>query len=188
MVRHERAHYGAGLSSPQPHRRIVHGLVEPKLAQYFFCSKPLEIGAGGFRRNHQRQHAGIGRDNHILAQATLQSQAGNAESPVLVVEMRCPRRYSRIRICPRHAAFPAILDLAVDRSLVGLVEKCVVEGGHNQQRHEVLEHRSAPRYESSLVTYRWSACRPRANQLSCASWPWAMATKLHSRASDASRS
>jgi len=30
--------------------------------------------------------------------------------------------------------------------------------------------------------------RPSANQLSCANWPWAMATKAHSRASEASRS
>jgi hypothetical protein len=39
---------------------------------------------------------------------------------------------------------PAVLDLAGHGRAAGLVQECALEAGHDQKRHQVLEHRTAP--------------------------------------------
>ena len=60
---------------------------------------------------------------------------------------------SRFRNAPRNAALAAILNLPVDDRLIRLVEQCVLVGRHHEQRHQVLEHRAAPR-QQRLLTVR----------------------------------
>src|SRR3970040_218384 len=50
----------------------------------------------------------------------------------------------------RHAALPPILDLPLHGRLAGPVEQRVFVRRHHQERHEVLEHRTAPRKEDRL--------------------------------------
>ena len=45
---------------------------------------------------------------------------------------------------PGNAALFAVFDLALDGSLIGLIEQRVFVGRHDQQGHEVFEHRAAP--------------------------------------------
>ena len=48
----------------------------------------------------------------------------------------------------------AVLDLPVDHAAVGLIEDGVLVSGHDQERHEVLEHRAAPGQERRLAHRR----------------------------------
>ena len=65
--------------------------------------------------------------------------------------MHVDRVVAGFRNAPGDAALLAILDLPVHYRLIGLVEQRVCVGGHHQQRHEVLEHRAAPRQERRLA-------------------------------------
>ena len=114
--------------------------------------EPLQILARRLRRHHQRERRGVRRDDQILGQSALEPQAGHAERAVLVVERRIDRVVAGLRHAPRHAALPAVLDLPLHRRPIGLVEQRVLVGGHHQQRHQVLEHRAAPRQQHRLAT------------------------------------
>ena len=111
----------------------------------------MQVQAGRLRRHHQRQHRGVGRDDQVLGEPALQPQSGHAEGAVLVVEMRVHRVVAGFRHAPWHAALLAVLDLPRHRRLGGLVEQRVLVGRHHQLRHQVLEHRAAPRQQDRLA-------------------------------------
>ena len=53
-------------------------------------------------------------------------------------------REVRLALLEADVALPAVVDLRVDHRVVGLVEQRALVGRHDQQRHQVLEHRPAP--------------------------------------------
>ena len=94
------------------------------------------------------------RLHQVLAQAALQAQPGHAEGAVLVVHPRIDGVVAGFRDPPRHAALAAVFNLARHRRLAGLVEQRVVVARHDQHRHQVLEHRAAPREQCRFAAGR----------------------------------
>ena len=184
---HEGPDHGARLPARQTRRRVVDRFIEADTSLDSLRREPLQIQARLLGRHHQRKRRGIGRNDQVLGQPALEPQAGHAEGAVLVVEMGVDRVVAGFRDAPGHPALPPILDLPGHRRLAGLVEQRVLVGRHHQERHQVLEHRTAPGKQDRLAA-AFVSRRPRANQLSCGSCPCAIATKLHSLASEASRS
>ncbi len=139
------------LTAPLAGRRVIDGFEKAVFPDEPLIGHALHIQAGRFRRHHQGQCRGIGGDHQILGQPALESQPRHPEGAVLVVEMDIDRVVARFGNAPRHAALLAVFDLPGDRRLAGLVEQGVGVIGHDQQRHQVLEHRAAPRQQRRLA-------------------------------------
>ena len=138
------------MSARQTGRSVVDCLIEAIRSHNAFRRKALEIQACLFGRYRQRQRRGIGRNDQIIGEPAFETQAGYAKGAILVVEMNVDCVVAGFRTAPGHPAFPPILDLPGHRRLAGLVEQCVFVRRHHQERHEVFEHRTAPRKEDLL--------------------------------------
>ena len=149
---HEGPHYRARLSASLPCRRIVDCFEETEPPDKPLGRESLQIQAGILGRHHQRKHRGIWRDDQILGQSALESQARHAEGAVLVIEVPVDRVVAGFRHAPGNAALASILDLSGYCRLAGLVEQRVIVGRHHQEGHQVLEHRAAPRQEYRFPT------------------------------------
>ena len=127
-----------------PGRGVVDRFVESAGAKLPFRGEPLEVAAGRLWFQHERHGAGIGCDHQITGEPTLESQSGHAEGAVLVAHLLIACIVSRLRDAPGHSPPPAIGDVAADGGPAGSIEQGVFVGGHYQQRHQVLKHRTAP--------------------------------------------
>ena len=150
VMRHVGSNHGARLSTGQAGRGVVDRFMEAESSFKPFGGQPLEIGTRLLGRHHERERRGIGRDHQVFREPSFEPQAGHAECPVLVVEMYVDGIVAAFRNAPGHPAFPPILDLAGHGRLAGPVEQGVFIGRHHQERHEVFEHRSAPRKQNRL--------------------------------------
>ncbi|MNB96790.1 hypothetical protein D3C75_440030 [compost metagenome] len=144
VVGHERTQQHVILPRRQPGWGVVDRLVHAKAPGETQSLQHLQVLAGSFRRHHQRHHAGIGRDDPILAQAALQPQSRHAERAVLVVQAGIDGVVAGLGHAPRQVQGAAVDDLGLDRMPRGLVQQRVRIAGHHQLRHEVLEHRATP--------------------------------------------
>ncbi len=144
VMGHVGPNHRARLAAWETGRRVVDGFIESELSLGAFFGESLQIHAGVFRRHHQRERRGIGRNHDIVGKPAFQSQPGHAECPILVVQMHVDRVVAGFRNPPRDAALFSVGDLPLHRCLAGLVEQGVVVRRHDQQWHEVFEHRSAP--------------------------------------------
>ena len=152
MMGHEGANHGARLAARQARGSVVDRFVEAIPGFKAFGSKPLEVLTRLPGRHHQRQRRGIGRNHQVLGEPAFEPQAGDAESAVLVVEMHIDGIVTTFRNAPRHGALFSILDLPGHSRLIGLVEQRVFVRRHHQERHQVFEHRTAPRKQDRLST------------------------------------
>ena len=89
----------------------------------------------------------VRRDDQIVGEAALAAQAGHAERLVLIVAGAIGERVRRLGNAPRHAALAAVLDLPPHAGAAALIEQRAGKAAHQQQRHQVLEHRAAPRHQ-----------------------------------------
>ena len=158
MVGHPGAQHDAALEiGRQSLGRVVDGFVEAEPADHPFVAQARQVVEHVPRRNRRGQDRRIGGDDEILAQTTLEAEPGNAERAVLVVPVEVAGEVGGLRDAPGHAALRPVLDLALDHRVVGLVEERPGVGAHDEQRHQVLEHRCAPREERSRAAGRASA-------------------------------
>ena len=146
VVGHPRAneHERFARGRAQAGRRPVQGFVQPEAAEGAVRHQPLEIPGGRLRRHHQGHGARIGRNDQIVGQSSLHAQRGDAEGAVLVDLVRVDLVVARLGDAPGKAQSARVADLEADRALVGLVEQGALVRGHHQERHQVLEHRTAP--------------------------------------------
>ncbi len=154
VMGHERAHHGLGLAARHAHRGVVDGLVEAVFARRTERGQALQVGAGGHRLDDRRHRRGVGGDHELVAQAALEPQARHAEGAVLVVQRGVGGVVAGLRDAPGHAALAAVVDLAAHRGAAGLVQQRLLEVGHDQRRHQVLEHRAAPRHQHRIAVVR----------------------------------
>ena len=138
------------LSPGQASRRVVDRLVEAELPREPLCRKPLQVRARLLGRHHQGQGRRVRRDDQVVGEAAFQAEARHSERAVLIGEPRVEQVVARLGNPPRDAATLRVLDLAPDRRLAGLVEQGVVVARHDDERHQVLEHRAAPRQQDRL--------------------------------------
>ena len=151
VMGHVRAHQRLGLTASLAGRCVVDGLVKAILALRSDGGEPLQICAGRLRRHHQGQRGGIRRHDQVVGEAAFQSQSGHAKCPVLVIELCVHCVVAGFGYAPRHTALLSVFDLSRHCGLGGLVEQRVVVGRHDQLRHQVLEHRAAPRQENGFA-------------------------------------
>ena len=151
---HEGPNQGGRLPAWHTGRRVVDGFIEAVSPLETFGGEPLQVEARLFRRHHQRQRRGVRRNDQILGQTAFEPEARYAECAVLVVEMSVDGVVAGFGNPPRHAVLLPIHDLPLHRRLAGLVEQRVFVRGHDQERHEVLEHRTAPGKENRFSTGR----------------------------------
>ncbi len=145
VVRHERPNDRARLPSRQPRRSVVDGLVEPIASLEPGPGQPPQVGVCHLRRHHERHHRRIRRDDQVVGQAALQPQTRHTERAVLIVEMDVRRVVARLRDAPGHASPRPVFGLTGDDRPARLVEQSALVGRHHKLRHQVLEHRAAPR-------------------------------------------
>ena len=144
VMRHELPHRNASASRRQTGRRVVDRLIQAVRPLLAVRRESLQVAAGCFRFDHQRQRTCIGGDDQVLSQAAFQTEAGNTKGPVLVISLQIDRVVARLGNAPGHAPLSAVLDLPAYDCPTGAVEQRIVVAGHHQQRHQILEHRAAP--------------------------------------------
>ena len=115
-MRHVRPDDGARLAAALPRRRVVDGLEQAQLAGQAVGGETLQVEARRFGRNHQRQCRRVGRHDEVVAKPSLQTQPGNAERAVLVIQVDVDGVVAALRHSPRHPALPSVLDLPLDRA------------------------------------------------------------------------
>ena len=132
VMGHERPDDRARLAATLPRRRVVDGFEQAEPAGEPIRGKTLQVEACGLGRHHQRKRRRVRRHDQIFAQSAFQTQIGHTERAILIIEMDVDGVVPAFRNAPRHAAFPSILDLPLDRRDTGLIEQCILVGRHHQ--------------------------------------------------------
>ena len=127
---------------------VVERLVETESAIEPVFGQAREVFGSRRRIDLSGQRGCVGRHHEIIRQATLQAEAGHTKGTVLIVSGAVGECIGRFRDTPRHTALPAVVDLANDARPAALIEQRPGEGAQEQHRHQILEHRPAPRDES----------------------------------------
>ena len=144
-----------------PFRRVVDRLVVAEASRQALEPQPLQVRDHLARRDRRREQRRVGGHYHVVGKAAFEAEAGHAKSLVLIVPLRVLDVVGRLGDAPWHAAAGGIRDLPAHHRLVGLVEQRARVRSHDQQRHQVLEHRRAPREQRP----RRAARRQRASEL-----------------------
>ena len=150
MVCHERPNHDARLSARQTRGGVIYGFVKTEFSCQPFCGKSLQIQARFFRRDHQRQCRRIGRDHQIIGKAAFEPQARYTECTILVVKRGVDRVVATFGYAPRHISLRSIGNVPGHGRVAGAVQQRVLKRRHDQQRHQVLEHRTAPRQQCRI--------------------------------------
>ena len=140
-----RQHHTAGVALREPIGGVVDRFVVAVPAGHAVLSQVLEIGQHRFGGKWCRQDARVGRDHEIIGQSTLESQPGYAEGTVLIVPFEILGIVRGFRDPPRHTTVLGVLDLSLDNRRIRFVQQRAGIRLHHQRRHQVLEHRGAPR-------------------------------------------
>ena len=144
MMGHVGAHHGHLRPFREPGPRVVERLVEPERPPR---ARPRERDEVAGRRpgvDHRRQPGRVGSDHEVLAESSLEAEAGHAEVRVLVGEFEIAHVVGGFGDSPGDAVCGAVRPLAADHQARGLVQQARRRRIHDQRRHEVLEHRPRP--------------------------------------------
>jgi len=112
VMRHECAYDGVILAPRHACRGVVDRFVEATSAEEPLFSQCLQIPAGLPRHHHQRQCAGVGRDDEVVAKPALETEPGDSERPVLIDVLHIGGVVAGLRNPPWHGTLPAVFDLA----------------------------------------------------------------------------
>ncbi len=96
----------------QPRGGVVERFVETIGAQRFGLLEAGEVAQGRPGIYHGREGSGVRSHHHVLEQPPLESQAGHAESRVLIRELQVAKVVARFRDPPRDSPLRAVADLA----------------------------------------------------------------------------
>ena len=176
------------LPSGSADRRVVERFVEAVAAARAGCREALEVARSRLRIDHGRERGGIGRDDGVLAQAALQAEAGHAEVRILIGELQVARVVGGFRNAPGHAERrrrSSIWRCTISR----LVCSSRLPAGARMTSDGIRYSNIDPDHEISAAPCATGVtARPRRNQCRAGTSPLAIARKLASRASEASRS
>ncbi len=150
-MRHEGLNGDARLPWGQTRRSVIHSFVETESTRASLAGQPLQVFTCFPRCDRQRHGGGVRCDHEVFGQSPFQAEARHAEGAVLVVQMSIGAVVARFGNAPRHAAQFPILDLLLHRRFAGVIEQRVLIVGHDQQRHQIFEHRAAPRNQDRLA-------------------------------------
>ena len=148
---HEGMHDGVMLAPRHTRWRVVDRLVEPIGTEKTISGKPLHVATRFQRRHRQSQCAGVRSDNQVVSQPALEAQPGYAERPILIDMVHIGSVIAGLGNAPWHSALAAVFDLARNRCLAGRLQQGVLVTRHDQPRHEIFEHRAAPRNQTHIA-------------------------------------
>ena len=124
---------------------VVDGVKQSVLPLETDAGEPSQVGRARRRIDHRGQCRRVRSHNQLVAQAALQAEAGNAECFVLVRLMSIDDVVGRLRDSPGHPAGCGVVPLVTHGHSTGLVEQRVRVAPHDEERHQILEQRRAPR-------------------------------------------
>ena len=136
-----------GFSRLRIERTVVDGFIESEAAEQPVPRELLEIVRGCCWIDEARQRGGVWRDHQFVGQPPSQTEARHTERAVLILTGAVSERVCRLRDTPRHASLAAVLDLSEHTGTAALIQQRAGERAHQQQRHQVLEHRPAPGHQ-----------------------------------------
>ncbi len=131
----------------QAARRVVERFIKSPIPKRSFRRKRTKIEHRIARPRGKRQTRGIGGDDVIPRQSALQAQPRHTEGLILIRLSGVEHGECRFRHAPGDALLPAELHLPLDCRIATLSEQSLRIGSQKQTRHQVLEHRAAPREE-----------------------------------------
>ena len=137
-----------------PFECVIDRFVEAVPADHAFPFETLKIAQDVERDKRRHQHGRVGRHDQIVGEPAFQPEPGDAKRPILIIALEILHVVRRFGDAPRHAPLQAVLHLSLDDGPVGLVEERAGICPHDQQRHEVLEHRGAPGEQRARGTGR----------------------------------
>ena len=145
VMRHVGIDHHPAISAALALEREVDGLVEPhRSAEPELLQHPdVLCGFGGIDR--EGQHGRVRRHHQVVGQRLLQSQRRDSESAVLIDLVGVEGAIGGFGNAPRDFLLFTVFDLLMDGLMASLIQQRVRESAHEQQRHQVLEHRPAPR-------------------------------------------
>ena len=111
------------------------------------ASEPLQICRRGGGVDQAGERRRVGRDHELVGQPASEPEPRYAKCPVLVVAGAIRERVCRLRDAPWHAPLAAVLDLTPHARAAAVIQQRPREVPHQQEGHEVLEHRPAPGHE-----------------------------------------
>ncbi len=148
MVNHERLYDCAVLPVRQVRRSIIHRFIIAVFSLKAGICQLFKIDTGLFGGDRQGQHRSIRGDHQIIRQVAFQTQSRNTESFVLIVFQGVDRVVPAFGNAPRHPPLFPVCDLNFDRGFTGVGDQGVFITRHDQERHQILEHGTAPREEN----------------------------------------
>ncbi len=125
--------------------RVVDRVEEPELTLDAQPGEPAEVGGARRGIDHDGQRGRVRRDDDFIAEAPFQPEPRDAERLVLVGAVPIDDVVGGLGDAPGHAARGGVVHLPAHDQPARVVEQRVRGGPHDQQRHEVLEQRRAPR-------------------------------------------
>ena len=132
---------------------VVQGFVETVPADGAHAHQPPHVG-GGFRWIDQAgQRRGVRRHHQVVLQPAFQAEAGHAERAVLIRPRAIRDRIRGLRHAPRNPAIARVVHLTPDTRAAALIQQRAGERAHDDERHQVLEHRAAPGHERRAAVH-----------------------------------
>ena len=144
VMRHERAHRRAAFTSRQARGGVIDRFIKAVRTLPAVGGKALEIAARCPGPHHQRHHPGVRRDDQVIGQTALQSESRHAESAVTIVQVHVSGVIAGLGNAPVDPALFSVIDLSSHHRVARPVQQRLRVGGHDQKRHQILEHRAAP--------------------------------------------
>ena len=142
VVRHEIAHDRVALAGVGT--RVIERVVEAEVAQRALLLEGREVRERLLRRHGERERGSVGRDDQVLSDAALERELRNAKGAILIRVVPVTKVIRAFTGAPGHAVLVAVGDLPPHRAVIRLVEQRQRERVHDERRHEILEHASAP--------------------------------------------
>ncbi len=118
MVRQKCADDGDVFAFRQTLRGVIERFVEAVRAASTRFGEFFEVMRRRRGVDHRGKGRGVGRDDDVFAQASLESQARHTEARVLIGQIEVAGVESRFRDSPRHIALRSIVDLAANDQLL----------------------------------------------------------------------
>ena len=154
VMRHVAAHQRHSLPGGAAQGREIQRLVKAEGPHRAQIGQLRQVVCRRLRIDHRGQRAGIGRHDQICLQPPLEAKIGHAKAGILVIHLQVARVETGFRQSPRHPAAAAIALLGHDRLAVRLIQQAARRFVHDQDRHQVFEHRPRPRPQSRTARHR----------------------------------
>jgi hypothetical protein len=125
-------------------RRVVNRIVVAERPPSSLARQAPQVSRGLGRLQERGQRGCVGSNDELVGQPSLQPEAGDAKLLVLVVAKAVAQVVGGLGDPPRNVSLATVADLLPDGHAAALVEERPRIRSHQEERHEVLEHRRPP--------------------------------------------